>query len=72
MKTEYKHIHFVEIDPKLWECCNNEKNSIVLGTVEYRKVWNRFRYVWKAEEEIEFSIDCLEDVLDFMKNLRDC
>lgn len=68
MKTRYKFIHFEMTYLKsVWTCFNN-KSKAALGIVEYYKPWKQ--WVFSAEDQIDvFSISCLEDILDFMKQL---
>lgn len=69
MRTVYKYIHFEQtIMDGFWNCINN-KSKAVLGVVSYYKPWRR--YVFNAEGASDiFSQDCLEDIIDFMKELE--
>ena len=68
MKTKYKYIHFEQtILNDVWNCINN-RHHVPLGVVSYYKPWKQF--VFNAEDSADiFSIDCLEDIIDFMKQL---
>lgn len=66
-KTRYRHIHFVQtVMNNVWNCIN-KRTKHILGTIYYYKPWNQF--VYEPHESCVFSIDCLEDIIDFMKQL---
>ena len=69
MKTKYKFIWFEPTTLTcVWNCVNN-KAKTYLGVVSFYKPWKR--YVFNAENErCVFSQDCLEDIIDFMKQLN--
>ena len=69
MKTKYRFIHFSPtILDGIWNCVNN-RHQTVLGVVSYYKPWKQ--YVFNAEDPADiFSQDCLEDIIDFMKQLN--
>lgn len=75
MKKKYKYIHFEQIIidgfwnmDGFWNCINN-KHKTVLGVVSYYTSWRQ--YVFNAEDASNiFSQDCLEDIVDFMKQLN--
>ena len=68
MKTKYRFIHFEQtILVGIWNCINN-RHSTILGVVSYYTPWKQ--YVFNAEDTGDiFSQDCLEDIIDFMKQL---
>lgn len=66
MKIEYKFIHFEKIDDQLWSCHNN-KSCDELGNVEWYPQWKQFVFV--PISETLFSIDCLSDIQDFIRQL---
>jgi len=65
MKIRYKFIHFV-IVVDAWVCFTNRGDN-VLGTLEYHKQWKQ--WVFQPEACCEFSMDCLEDIIAFTKQL---
>lgn len=72
MKTKYKYIHFEKINENdadsdaEWDCKNN-KSKCVLGIIEYYGRWKQ--YVFEAYGDCVFNVDCLNDIVDFMKQL---
>ena len=68
MKTQYKFIHFKPTYlESIWTCFNNKSKSM-LGMVEYYKPWKQ--WVFSTEDQMDvFSVSCLEDIIDFMKQL---
>lgn len=70
MRMKYKYISFEQtIMGGFWNCTNN-KSATVLGVVSYYKPWKQ--YVFNAENASDiFSQDCLEDIIDFMKQLAE-
>ncbi len=69
MKTRYKYIYFEEVAPKAdrWEC-NNKKTKKVMGVIEYWQGWGQ--YIIEFKEGYVFSIDCLNDIADFLGQLN--
>ena len=68
MKTQYKHIHFVSlISPNIWICRNNKTNED-LGAIKYYSPWKR--HVFEGQDGCVFDINCLNDIIDFIKQLK--
>lgn len=68
MKTEYRFIKFVELEPKPktrhWKMCN-KRSGDQLGEVLWYPQWRRYCYcptcqAWMSEE-------CLLDIVHFLK-----
>jgi len=71
MKTTFKHIRF-EIftegeKTSTWVCLSNKSNDD-LGTVKWYGGWGQ--YVFYPERETLFSGGCLNNIANFMKDLR--
>jgi len=64
-KTRYKFIHFKELST-FWDCRNNRTDGS-LGKVYYLETWRQ--YVFAPVGDCIFSQDCLEDIIDFIKQL---
>ena len=73
MKTRYKHIHFIEdfeqldSEDTLTYICRNNKTDNILGVVAYYLPWKKYEFI--GEEGAGFDISCLEDIIDFTKQL---
>lgn len=70
MRTKYKYIHFeklLDAKSRTYWFCKNNKSKRGLGIVEYYKPWRQ--YVFEAYGDCVFNIDCLNDIVDFMKQL---
>lgn len=71
LKTEYKHIRFVEVaqkpKTKVWECLNN-KSCLRVGVVKWYGPWRR--YCFFPEPESWFDVSCMDDINDFIKQVR--
>ena len=67
MKTKYKFIYFEQIEKSSWVCKNTKANNI-LGQIEWYPKWKQYVFT-QFDEGIIFSIGCLEDIIDFMKQL---
>lgn len=70
MKTRYHHIHFDNIhgkktDRKTWQILT-KKNDII-GHVGYNDDWKQ--YCFYPTYLTVFSISCLADIIDFIKQL---
>lgn len=69
-KTKYKHIEFEWVagqeQRKTWRCVNI-KGGYPLGIVSWYSAWKQYCYFPVASTV--YSQDCLEDIIDFMKNL---
>jgi hypothetical protein len=72
MKAIYKFIHFEEIQEwngaKAWACRNN-KSKDLLGRIMYYPPWHQ--YVYAPNGSIALSFDCLGDIADFLKQIRE-
>lgn len=66
MKTEYKHIHFVN-KKKLWICRNNKTDSD-LGCIWFYETWKRYTIIF--DEKAIFDAGCLRDISDFLDQLN--
>lgn len=74
MRTEYKYIVFKSdnevFDEKKtrpsWEC-RNKKHGYLLGLVHWASAWKQYCYY--PEADTMYSRDCLEDIIDFIKQL---
>jgi len=71
MKTKYKHIRFEKKEQKrktsIWECLNNSSDDL-LGTIKWYGAWHQ--YCFSPEAHIIFAGDCLEQINQFMQDLR--
>lgn len=73
MKTKYKYIHFEKFKTENhygYQCLNNKKKT-TLGFVRYDKQWKCFIFIPYPFLEMCFSQDCLEDIIDFMQQLKE-
>lgn len=71
MKTKYKFIEFklIEEKPKtsVWICYNN-RGKYRLGIIRWYPLWRQYCY-FTTDEEAVYSKGCLEDIIDFIKQL---
>ncbi len=71
MKTLYKHIHFRKITdlPKtsVWSCLSNRTKD-ELGMVKWYPSWRQ--YCFFPHPETVYSTGCLEDIKDFIRQLK--
>jgi len=73
MKTRYKYIHFEEgpgpkaVYPSYY--CWNNRNDHILGKVFFYRTWDK--YVFEGGDGCVFSASCLEDIIDFLKQLNE-
>ena len=69
MKTKYKFIHMEEnvLFERSWNICNN-KSGNAIGFIEWYVEWKK--YVFQSNGTAVFSIDCLEDIIHFIKQLE--
>jgi len=67
MKTRYKFIHFKQTGEKFYLVFNN-KSKCVLGKIEYFYQWRQ--YVFSASPLAIFSASCLDDISDFIGQLK--
>jgi len=67
MKDKYRYIHFIQLEQSFW-MCRNTKHDSTLGFVEYCPQWKRF--VFLPESNTQFSIECMIDIIDFIKQLK--
>ena len=70
-EADYKYIHFVKLEQKaktsVWACCNNRSGS-ELGQIKWYGPWRQ--YCFFPEMEMVFSASCLEDINDFIEQLK--
>ncbi len=70
MKIKFIFIHFVKIADKpktsVWSCRNNKSDS-ELGRVRWYPAWRQ--YIYEPACEAVYSVGCLEDINDFIKQL---
>jgi len=74
MKTDYKYIHFEKTEQFIVGCmpiyeCKNNKKGTVLGFIFFYPNWRQYCFTQK-ESDVVFSLDCLEDIIDFLKQLN--
>ena len=75
MKTKYKFIQFVQINSEkineVWSCRNN-KSGYELGCIMWNGSWQQYCYIPSNKEGVlvDYSSDCLEDIADFIKQLK--
>ncbi len=71
VKTEYKFISFKMTDKKLrtttWLCTNNRAGS-ELRIIKWYGVWRQYCYF--PTVQAVYSKGCLEDIADFIKQLK--
>ncbi len=71
LKTKYKYIHFesngIDDNGHPNYICWNNKNYDSLGVVEYG-AWKR--YIFAPDMNTEFSVDCLQDIIHFIGQLK--
>ena len=72
MKTQYKYIYFVNVPSKamtktsVWYCHSAEGGAI-LGQVRWHAPWRQYCFFINAAI---FNKGCLEDVCDFIEQLK--
>jgi len=72
MKTEYEYLEFKQLPSEgkteKWICLNkHHRNGI--GMVQWYGPWRQ--YCFLCPGEIVFSAGCLEDISDFIKQLKE-
>jgi len=74
MKTKYQYMNFEKEKRKskkrktdIWYCLNN-KSHVWLATIKWYAPWRQ--YCFYPEPEMIFNRGCLEDILDFIEQLR--
>lgn len=71
MKTDYKHIYFVDLEQEgkyaVYACYNNSGGDSI-GMVKWCPKWRQ--YCFCTEEQTELSISCLNDIENFIKQLK--
>jgi hypothetical protein len=68
--AEYKYISFEEVETKGKTRkfnCLNKKSGFVLGEVKWITGWRQ--YCFLPTEYTQFSVGCLNDIIDFIKKL---
>jgi len=75
MKTEYKHIYFEDesyLFPNrktaVW-CCFNKNGYYSIAAIAWSKQWKQ--YCFLPEDDMVFSISCMGDIIDFIKQLNE-
>jgi len=74
LRTEYKYIIFEQYaQPKgrktsIW-CIKTRSQGVYLGDIRWRCGWRQ--YVFSPEDDSHFSISCMADIMDFVKQLMD-
>ena len=75
MKTEYKYFYFELVRPidlkkktQTWFCIS-KNDKYMLGVVKWFPNWRQ--YCFFPEDETVFSIGCLNDMIDFTKQLNE-
>ncbi len=73
LKTEYKHIEFVELHPmpktRAFECLN-KRSKLLLGTIKWQGGWRCYCYFTHAEKAF-YDSSCLKDIADFIEQLME-
>ena len=72
-EKKYKFITIKQVRNELFEGkpvyrIFNNKSDDQLGIISYYKPWKQ--YVFSSMEECVFNITCLENVIDFMRDLK--
>lgn len=71
MKEYMKHLRFEEIKSKgktkIFDVYSNHSNDF-LGRIHYRSGWRN--YVMSYEPNIDMSVDCNDELNNFMKKLE--
>ncbi|MCE5227911.1 MAG: hypothetical protein LLG05_18885 [Porphyromonadaceae bacterium] len=73
MKLEYQYLSFIEVsNPKgktrIFEC-RNKNSQTVLGMVKWYGAWRQ--YCYSPTVQAVYSAGCLDDMSDFIKQLKD-
>lgn len=73
-KTKYQFIRFEELSYlqngkiKYYNCLNNKSNNS-LGLIEWEQKWRQYIFS-SSGSDIIFSVGCLLDIVDFLKQLN--
>jgi len=74
MKTEYKYIYFEDkssLYPKrktaVW-CCFNKSSHLMIATIAWNGRWRQ--YCFFPEKDTVFSSGCMDDIIDFINQLK--
>ena len=71
MKTHYKFIYFIKVEDKpktsVWHCLSQSTNDL-LGEVKWYGSWRQ--YCFFPEPTTVFNVGCLEDINDFIGQLK--
>lgn len=70
-KTKYKYIEFhaeAQQGVAYWSIWNHKYKQLI-GRVEFHKRWKEWEFV--PEYGTGFTIECLEDIIHFIKQLKD-
>ena len=72
MKTKYKFIHFIKIEDKtktsVWDCKSNRTNFL-LGVIKWYLPWRQYCF-YTMGADVVFNVGCLEDINDFIRQLK--
>lgn len=71
MKTHYQYIHFEKVaetqKTSSWICRNNRSNAD-LGMIKWYSPWRQYCLITSGAI---FNLSCLNDIIDFIKQLMD-
>lgn len=72
MKTKYQYITFTQLPSTgkttKWLCINNSSGDPIGSVIWYYR-WRQ--YVYEPGQETVYSAGCLEDIQDFMRQLKE-
>jgi len=67
IKTKYKYIEFERLNEDYY-LCTNRKSRDDLGFVDYFERWKEYQF--NPESDFAFTVGCLLDIADFIKQLN--
>jgi len=71
MRTAYKYINFIKVADKpktsVWHC-NSNSGDYIIGIVKWNPGWRQ--YCFFPENETVFSNGCMQDISNFIVELR--
>jgi len=72
MKKVYKHITIEQGDDTYLDkpvfVVTNTKHGDVLGYIFWEAGWKQFVFSQNREDDIIFSVSCLQDIIEFIEN----
>lgn len=73
MKTEYQYLTFDKTEKQpvktsKWNC-RNRKSQTILGEIKWHSAWRQYCYF--PTVQAVYSDDCLKDISDFIKQLKE-